>query len=31
MCWWASLVKNLTSMQETWFQFLGWEVPLEKG
>ena len=32
---WASLVawlvKNLTTMQETWVQSLGWEGPLEKG
>ena len=32
---WASLVaqivKNLPEMQETWFQSLGWEDPLEKG
>ena len=32
---WASLVaqmvKNLPAMQETPVQFLGWEVPLEKG
>ena len=32
---WASLVaqlaKNLTAMQETWVQSLGWEDPLEKG
>ena len=32
---WASLVaqmvKNLTAMQETWIQSLGWEDPLEKG
>ena len=31
---WASLapqlVKNLSAMQETWVQSLGWEVPLEK-
>ena len=25
------MVKNLTAMQETWVQFLGWEDPLEKG
>ena len=25
------MVKNLPAMQETWFQFLGWEDPLEKG
>ena len=24
-------VKNLTAMQETWVQSLGWEDPLEKG
>ena len=23
-------VKHLPAMQETWIQFLGWEVPLEK-
>ena len=32
---WASrviqLVKNPPAMQETWVQFLGQEVPLEKG
>ena len=29
---WAQLVKkNLTAMQETWVQSLGWEDPLEKG
>ena len=27
----AQLVKNLPSMQETCFQSLGWEYPLEKG
>ena len=27
----AQLVKNLLAMWETWFQFLGWEDPLEKG
>ena len=27
----TQLVKNLPAMQETWFQFLGWEDPLEKG
>ena len=27
----AQLVKNLPAMRETWVQFLGWEVPLEKG
>ena len=26
----AQLVKNLPAMQETWFQSLGWEDPLEK-
>ena len=26
----AQLVKNLLAMQETWFQSLGWEDPLEK-
>ena len=25
------MVKNLPAMQGTWFQFLGWEDPLEKG
>ena len=24
------MVKNLTAMQETWVQYLGWEDPLEK-
>ena len=32
---WASLVaqmvKNLSAMQETWVQSLGWEDPLEEG
>ena len=27
----AQLVKNPPAMQETWFQPLGWEDPLEKG
>ena len=27
----AQMVKNLPAMQGTWFQFLGWEDPLEKG
>ena len=27
----AQLVKNSPAMQETWFRFLGWEDPLEKG
>ena len=27
----SQLVKNLTAMQETLVQFLGWEDPLEKG
>ena len=27
----AQAVKNLTAMQETWVQSLGWEDPLEKG
>ena len=27
----AQLVKNLTAMQETWVQLLGWEDPLDKG
>ena len=26
----AEVVKNLPAMQETWFQSLGWEDPLEK-
>jgi len=26
----AHLVKNLPTMQEPWFQSLGWEDPLEK-
>ena len=26
----AQLVKNSPAMQETWFQYLGWEDPLEK-
>ena len=26
----AQSVKHLPTMQETWVQFLGWEVPLEK-
>jgi len=25
------MVKNLTTMRETWVQFLGWENPLGKG
>ena len=25
------MVKNLSAMQETWVQSLGWEEPLEKG
>ena len=25
------MIKNLTAMQETWVQSLGWENPLEKG
>ena len=24
------MVKNMPSVQETWFQYLGWEDPLEK-
>ena len=28
--WWALIVKNLLTMQETWVQSLGWEDPLEK-
>ena len=27
----AQMVNNLRAMQETRFQFLGWEDPLEKG
>ena len=27
----AQLVKNPPVIQDTWVQFLGWEVPLEKG
>ena len=27
----AQLIKNLSAMQETWVQSLGWEDPLEKG
>jgi len=27
----AQTVKNLSAMQETWVQFLGWEDPLEEG
>ena len=27
----VQLVKNLPAIQETLVQFLGWEVPLEKG
>ena len=27
----AQLVSNMTAMQETWVQSLGWEDPLEKG
>ena len=26
----AQMAKNLPEMQETWFQSLGWEDPLEK-
>ena len=26
----SQAVKNLPAMQETWFQYLGWEEPLEK-
>jgi len=25
------MVKNMPAMQETWFQSLGWEDPMEKG
>ena len=27
----VQMVKNLPAMQETWVQYLGWEVPLEAG
>ena len=27
----VDLVKNPPAMWETWFQYLGWEDPLEKG
>ena len=27
----AQLVKNLSAMQETWVQSLGWEDPLKEG
>ena len=27
----AQLVKNPPALQQTWFQSLGWEAPLEKG
>ena len=27
----AQMVKNLPTLQETQFRFLGWEDPLEKG
>ena len=27
----GQLVKNLTTMQETWVRSLGWEDPLEEG
>ena len=27
----AQLVKNISALQETWVQFLGWIDPLEKG
>ena len=27
----AQMVKNPSTMQETWVQSLGWEDPLEKG
>ena len=27
----AQMVKTLSAMQETWFQSLGWEDPLEEG
>ena len=27
----AQLVKNLSTVRETWVQFLSWEDPLEKG
>ena len=27
----AQTMENLPEMQETWFHFLGWDDPLEKG
>ena len=27
----TQIVRNLTAMQETWVQSLGWEDPLEEG
>ena len=27
----AQTVKNLSAVQETWLQYLGWEDPLEEG
>ena len=27
----AQLVKNLSTMQETWVRFLAWEDPMQKG
>ena len=27
----AQIVKNLTAMQQTWVQSLGWEDPLKEG
>ena len=27
----AQMIKNLTAMQETWVQPLGWKSPLEEG
>ena len=27
----SETVKNLSAMQETWVQYLGWEDPLEEG
>ena len=29
--WWLRFVKNLSAVQKTWVQSLGWEDPLEKG
>ena len=27
---WAEMIKNLSTMQESWVRSLGWEDPLEK-